>query len=80
MSEREETAYFAAPTRVRPRTLFRVLRRRLPRGAFGFIGALASVALFLSAAFLLGRVLSQISYGDLARALQRRGHGGLLRV
>lgn len=74
MSESDEflTSYGArlpvVSKRERP-NLLDTIKARLPHGALGVMGALASVILFGLAAWVIGRTLSQISYADLVAAI-----------
>ncbi len=74
MKDENKVVEFTAgqPALDRPRTkaYLRALRRRLPKGALGLIGAGASVALFVLAAYILGNTLSKLSFADVAAALQ----------
>jgi uncharacterized membrane protein YbhN (UPF0104 family) len=53
----------------RRKNVFDALQDRLPHGAAHILGALASVALFIVAAYILGNVLSKIRFSDVLAAL-----------
>jgi len=52
------------------KSLLDTLSQRLPHGAGQILGALASIALFALAAFILANVLSTINFADVATALK----------
>jgi hypothetical protein len=54
---------------------FEALRDRLPHGALHILGALASVALFALAAYILANVLSTISFADIIEAVKGTSAG-----
>jgi glycosyltransferase 2 family protein len=58
------------PVVVPRKSLLEELRARLPHGATHIIGALASLALFALAAYILANVLSNISFGDVVEAIK----------
>lgn len=57
---------------------FEDLRRRLPKGALSALGVAASLAVFVLAAFILGKTLSNINYADFANALAAMSAGQIL--
>lgn len=58
-----------AVTRQQGATFFDELKERLPHGALGVLGAVASIALFGVALYIIGHTLSEISYADLVAAI-----------
>ncbi|WP_442755582.1 UPF0104 family protein [Methylocystis sp. JAN1] len=58
------------PVIVRRKSFFENLQSRLPHGATHILGAMASLALFGLAAYILAGVLSNIRYGELVDALR----------
>jgi glycosyltransferase 2 family protein len=54
----------------RRKSFFETLTDRLPHGATHILGALASVGLFVVAAFILGNVLSKIRFAEVVEALK----------
>jgi uncharacterized membrane protein YbhN (UPF0104 family) len=66
------------PVVVPRKGFFEALRDRLPHGATHVIGALASLALFALAAYILARTLSNISFGDVLAALHATSGGQIL--
>jgi uncharacterized membrane protein YbhN (UPF0104 family) len=58
------------PAVVRRKSFFETLQDRLPHGAAHLLGALASLALFAVAAYILASVLSNIRYADVVEALK----------
>ncbi|MCC3245607.1 lysylphosphatidylglycerol synthase domain-containing protein [Methylocystis sp. WRRC1] len=60
------------------KSFFETLSQRLPHGAGQIIGALASLALFTLAAFVLGNVLSKIHFADVATALKETSGAQIL--
>lgn len=66
------------PIAVKRKSFLETLQDRLPHGATHILGALASVALFLLAAFILGNVLSNIRLADVVAALKETSGGQIL--
>jgi len=58
------------PVVIPRKSFFEALRDRLPHGALHILGALASVALFSLAAYILANVLSTISFADIIEAVK----------
>jgi glycosyltransferase 2 family protein len=58
------------PAVVPRKSFFETLRDRLPHGATHIIGALASLALFALAAYILANVLSNIRFADVVDAIR----------
>jgi uncharacterized membrane protein YbhN (UPF0104 family) len=58
------------PAIVRRKSFFENLKSRLPHGATHVLGAIASLALFAVAAYILARVLSHLSYADVVKAVK----------
>jgi uncharacterized membrane protein YbhN (UPF0104 family) len=63
------------PVAIPRKTFFEALRDRLPHGALHILGALASVALFALAAYILANVLSTISFADIVEAVKGTSAG-----
>ena len=81
MQEDENIALSAPPglPAVVPRKLFfDMLRDRLPHGAAHVFGALASVALFAVAAYILANVLSSVRISDVIEAVKATSGGQIL--
>lgn len=57
------------PAVVPRKSFFEELRARLPHGATHIIGALASLAVFALAAYILANVLSNMRFADVAQAI-----------
>lgn len=66
------------PTVIARKNFFEALQDRLPRGATHLLGALASVALFALAAYILANVLSHIRFMDVVAALKEISGGQIL--
>ncbi|MGJ0391349.1 MAG: lysylphosphatidylglycerol synthase domain-containing protein [Methylocystis sp.] len=66
------------PAVVRRKTFLETLQDRLPHGATHILGALASLALFGIAAYILANVLSHVSFGDVVEALKATSGGQIL--
>jgi len=78
MQEDEDVAISTQPglpAVVRRKSFFENLQERLPHGASHILGAMASVALFVVAAYILGNVLSKISYADVVAAVKATSGG-----
>jgi uncharacterized membrane protein YbhN (UPF0104 family) len=81
MQEDENIALSAPPglPAVVPRKrFFDMLRDRLPHGAAHVLGALASVALFAVAAYILANVLSSVRFSDVVEAVKAMSGGQIL--
>lgn len=60
------------------KSFFETLQERLPHGAAHILGALASLALFAVAAYILANVLSTIRFIDVVEALKETSGGQIL--
>jgi uncharacterized membrane protein YbhN (UPF0104 family) len=72
------TSQSSLPAVVRRKSFFETLRERLPHGASHVFGALASVALFAVAAYILGSVLSNMRFADVVDAVKATSGGQIL--
>ncbi|MEK4032759.1 lysylphosphatidylglycerol synthase domain-containing protein [Methylocystis sp. IM3] len=78
MQEEEDLAISSRsrlPVVVRRKSFFEALQERLPHGATHVLGALASVALFAVAAYILANVLSNIRLVDVLDAVKSTSAG-----
>ncbi len=66
------------PAVIRRKTFLETLHDRLPHGATHILGALASLALFGIAAYILANVLSHVSFSDVVEALKSTSGGQIL--
>ncbi len=81
MQEEEDLAISSRPSLpvvVRRKSFFEALQERLPHGSTHVLGALASVALFAIATYILANVLSNIRFVDVIEAVRNTSGGQIL--